>query len=506
MNYEDKLWIASNENKISILPNMANRHGLIAGATGTGKTITLKVLAESFSDAGVPVFVSDIKGDLSGMSMPGVDSEGMQKRIAKFGLADTGFTYRPYPTNYWDVFGKKGTPIRATVSEMGPLLLSHIMGLNATQEGILNIIFKVADDQQLLLLDLKDLRSMVQYVGEHAAEYKTTYGNISTASIGAIQRGLLILEQQGAEKFFGEPALDMRDWIQTDADGRGFIQVMNCEELFLKPQLYAAFLLWMLSEIYELLPEAGDLDKPKLVFFFDEAHLLFNDAPKELLTKVEQVVRLIRSKAVGVYFISQNPTDVPDTILSQLGNRVQHALRAYSPSDQKAVKVAAETFRPNPAFKTEEVITELGTGEALVSFLDEHGAPGMVERAFILPPQSLMGPVDAAVMTQMIATSSMGQKYNQMIDRESAYEKLAEKAEQEHKAAEEEAAEETEEKEEKHMSASKTRKAAEKKTTAAKKRQTKAIENVAKSAVNSFGRQAASSLVRGLFGILKKSL
>lgn len=493
MYYQDKIWMGQGDEAICLLPGMANRHGLIAGATGTGKTITLKVMAESFSDAGVPVFLSDIKGDLSGMSQPGVDSEGMQKRIAKFGLKDTGFTYKGYPTNYWDVFGKKGTPIRATVSEMGPMLLAHIMGLNDTQEGILNIIFKVADDQQLLLLDLKDLKAMVQYVGEHAAEFKTEYGNVSTASIGAIQRSLLTLEQQGAEKFFGEPALDMRDWLKTNTDGRGFIQVLNCEELFLQPQLYSAFLLWMLSEIYELLPEAGDMDKPKLVFFFDEAHLLFNDAPKELLNKVEQVVRLIRSKGVGVYFISQNPTDIPDSILSQLGNRIQHALRGYSPTDQKAIKVAAETFRPNPAFDTQTAITECGTGEAVISFLDEKGAPGIVQKASILPPESQMGPVDASIMTQMIASGEMGTKYNTVVDRESAYEKLQAKANASQAA------------EEKKIAAEAKKLAAEeKREEAAKKKQAKEVEKVAKSILGTVGRQATRSLVRGLFGVLKK--
>ena len=421
------IWMAKNDNPINLLPQMANRHGLICGATGTGKTITLKVMAEAFSDAGVPVFLSDIKGDLSGMSQPGVDSEGMQKRIAKFGLAEAGFSYKAYPTRYWDVFGKKGTPIRATVSEMGPLLFSRILGLNDTQEGILNIIFKIADDQNLLLLDLKDLKAMVQFVGDNAAQYKTSYGNISTASIGAIQRGILTLQQQGAEDFFGEPALDIRDWMQCDPSGRGFINDMNCEQLFQQPALYSTFLLWMLSEIYDALHEIGDPEKPKLVFFFDEAHLLFNDAPKELLTKIEQVVRLIRSKGVGIYFITQNPTDIPDTVLSQLGNRIEHALRAYSPADMKAVKVAAETFRANPAFDTQQAIQECGTGEALIQFLDEKGAPSMVQRAFILPPQSLMGPVDPAIMTQMVATGEMGKKYNAPVDRQSAYELLTNK-------------------------------------------------------------------------------
>ncbi|MBQ0059222.1 MAG: DUF853 family protein, partial [Lachnospiraceae bacterium] len=318
MYFDNQLWIAKNDNKICMLPSMANRHGLICGATGTGKTITLKVLAESFSDAGVPCFVSDIKGDLSGMSKPGVDSEGMQKRIERFGLAEANFTYKSYPTSYWDVFGKKGTPVRATVSEMGPLLLGRIMGLNEVQEGILNIIFRIADDQNLLLLDLKDLKAMTQYVGDNASAYKTQYGNIAAASIGAIQRAILKLEDQGGDIFFGEPALEISDWIRCDEDGRGYVNVMNCEQLFQQPQLYATFLLWMLSEIYNLMPEVGDPEKPKFVFFFDEAHLLFNNASREMLEKVEQVVRLIRSKGVGIYFISQNPSDIPNTVLSQL--------------------------------------------------------------------------------------------------------------------------------------------------------------------------------------------
>ena len=421
---ENKIWMAKNDERQYLLPEMANRHGLICGATGTGKTITLKVMAEAFSDAGVPVFVSDIKGDLSGMSVPGVDSESMQKRIARFGLAEAGWEYKAYPTRYWDVFGEKGTPIRATVSEMGPLLLSRILDLNDTQEGILNIIFRIADDQNLLLLDLKDLQSMVRFVGDNAAAYKTTYGNIAAASIGAIQRAILRLEEQGGDTFFGEPALDIKDWMQCDADGRGFINDMNCEKLFQQPQLYSTFLLWMLSEIYNTMPEIGDPEKPKFVFFFDEAHLLFNDAPKQLLQKVEQVVRLIRSKGVGVYFITQTPSDIPDTVLAQLGNRIEHALRAYSPAELKAIKAAAQTFRQNPAFDTVQAIQECGTGEALVQFLDEKGAPRIVERAFILPPQSQMGVADEAHMMHMIATGDMGLKYNQAIDRESAYELL----------------------------------------------------------------------------------
>lgn len=428
MFYNDLIWMAKNENPIFLLPRMANRHGLVTGATGTGKTITIKVMAEAFSDAGVSVFLSDIKGDLTGMSVPGADSEDMQKRIAKFGLAEAGWQYRPYPTTYWDVFGKKGTPVRTTVSDMGPMLLSRLMGLTDVQEGILTIIFKIADDQNLLILDLKDLRAVVQAVGDNAADYRTTYGNITTASIGAIQRGLLKLEEQGANQFFGEPALDIMDWIRTDADGRGMVNVLNCEQLFQQPDLYAAFLLWMLSELYEALPEVGDLDKPKIVFFFDEAHILFDLNSKELLSKVEQVVRLIRSKGVGVYFISQSPTDIPDSVLGQLGNKIQHALRAYTPSDHKAVRAAAQSFVVNPEFKTEEAITQLGTGEALVSFLDEKGAPTMVQRAKILPPQSLMGPCDEAYLNQAIAAGDMGIKYNTAYDRESAYELLTGKA------------------------------------------------------------------------------
>lgn len=424
MFYEDKIWMAKNEERIFLLPPLANRHGLVTGATGTGKTITIKVMAEAFSDAGVPVFLSDIKGDLTGMSVPGNATEDMQKRVEKFGLNEAGWEYKSYPTTYWDVFGKKGIPVRTTVSEMGPMLLSRLMGLTDVQEGVLMIIFKIADDQGLLILDLKDLRAVVQAVGDNAADYKTSYGNIATASIGAIQRGLLKLEEQGGELFFGEPALDIRDWMRLDADGRGMINVLNCEELFQVPDLYATFLLWMLSELYETLPEVGDLEKPKMVFFFDEAHLLFKLNSKELLSKVEQVVRLIRSKGVGVYFISQSPTDIPNSVLGQLGNKIQHALRAYTPADQKAVRAAAQSFVVNPEFKTEEMITQLGTGEALVSFLDEKGAPTMVQCAKILPPQSLMGPCEESLLQNAVMGSDMGAKYNTAVDRESAYELL----------------------------------------------------------------------------------
>ena len=416
--------MAMNEQPLYLLPKMAARHGLITGATGTGKTVSVKVMAEAFSDAGVPVFLSDIKGDLSGMSQPGIDSESMQERIARFGLNSCGWQFKGFPTSYWDVWAQKGMPVRATISEMGPMLLSRLMDLSDAQEGVLNIIFKIADDQGLLLLDLKDLRAVVQAVGDHASDYKTTYGNIATSTIGAIQRGLLELESQGADSFFGEPSLDINDWMRRDAEGRGYINVLNCENLFQRPDLYAAFLLWMLSELYECLPEVGDLDKPKMVFFFDEAHTLFKNKSKELLNKVEQVVRLIRSKGVGVYFITQNPADIPDSVLSQLGNKIQHALHAYTPSDQKAVRAAAQSFAVNPDLKTEEVIPQLENGEALVSFLDENGAPSMVQRAYILPPQSFMGTIDTGVITSLTAADSLYSKYAQAIDRESAYELL----------------------------------------------------------------------------------
>ena len=424
MYFDDKIWMAKNDEKVNLLLKMSNRHGLVTGATGTGKTITVKVMAESFSDAGVSVFLSDIKGDLTGMSQPGINTEDMQKRIEKFGLDEAGWEYKGYPTTYWDVFAQKGIPVRATISEMGPMLLSRLMGLSDVQEAVLSVIFKIADDQGLLILDLKDLRTVVQAVGDHAADYKTSYGNITTASIGSIQRGLLKLESQGADKFFGEPALDIMDWMRCDNLGRGVINVLNCEELFQKPDLYTAYLLWMLSELYETLPEVGDADKPKIVFFFDEAHLLFNIDSKELQDKVVQVVKLVRSKGVGVYFISQSPTDIPNQVLAQLGNKVQHALRAYTPADQKAVRAAAQSFVVNPEFKTEEAITQLGTGEALVSFLDEKGAPSMVQRAKILPPQSQMGIIDNNLLSELIASSDMFEKYFRTIDRESAYELL----------------------------------------------------------------------------------
>ncbi len=387
-----KIWLCQNaQGGIYMTPKMANRHGLIAGATGTGKTVTLKVLAESFSEMGVPVFLADIKGDVSGMCLAGEDSEGFRKRLKnKLGL-ETEWNFAGYPVRFFDVYGAKGHPVRTTISEMGPELLSRLLELNETQTGVMSIIFRVADEENLLLLDLKDLRSMVQYVGDNAAEFKTKYGNVSAQSIGAIQRALLRLEDQGGNIFFGEPALDIKDWFATAADGRGIINMLHCTELFQRPLLYSTFLLWMLSELYEMMPEAGDLDKPKMVFFFDEAHLIFKDAPKSLLDKVEQIVRLIRSKGIGVYFITQLPADIPDNVLSQLGNKLQHALRAYTPKDQKALKSAAQSFRANPDIDAEKALSELGTGEVLVSLLDEEGIPTMVQRAWVMPPRSFFG-------------------------------------------------------------------------------------------------------------------
>jgi uncharacterized protein len=410
------------EQEVALLPQFANRHGLIAGATGTGKTVTLQKLAESFADIGVPVFMADVKGDLSGLGAAGKPSDKLQQRLAELGIAD--WAPRQNTVTLWDVFGEAGHPLRATISDMGPLLIARLLGLNEVQAGVLQIAFKLADDKGLLLLDLKDLRAIVQFVGEHASELTAEYGNVSAASVGAIQRGLLTLEQQGGDKFFGEPMLNIADLMQTDGDGRGVINILAADKLYNAPKLYASFLLWLLAELFEQLPEAGDLDKPKLVFFFDEAHLLFNDAPPALLEKIEQVVRLIRSKGVGIYFVTQNPLDVPDAVLGQLGNRVQHALRAFTPRDQKAVKVAAETLRANPAIDAEAAITALGVGEALISFLDAKGVPGIVEQALVLPPASRIGPLAADERNAAINASLVYGVYEQTLDRESAYEKL----------------------------------------------------------------------------------
>ena len=374
--------------------SMANRHGLISGASGTGKTITMKVMAESFSDAGVPVFLCDVKGDVSGLCVPGAQNEGMEKRIDKFGIRDC-FEYKAYPTCFWDIYGEGGHPVRATISDMGPDILSRILGLTEAQQGVLNIVFKIADDNGLMLIDLKDLRAMLSYVNDHKAEFIVKYGNIATQSLGGIQRALIPLETQGGDLFFGEPALDIRDWMRCDYNGKGIINILDCVKLVQNPTLYASFLLWLMAELFENLPEVGDADKPRLVFFFDEAHLLFSDAPKVLVQKIEQVVKLIRSKGVGIYFVTQSPSDIPNSVLAQLSGKVQHALRAYTPTEQKAVKAAANSMRPNPKFKAEDVIMELGVGEALISFLDDDGIPQPVQRTSVICPQSLMAAADA---------------------------------------------------------------------------------------------------------------
>src|SRR5271155_912441 len=414
--------IAKGAEELYLLPGMSNRHGLVAGATGTGKTVTLQVMAEALSSIGVPVFAADVKGDLSGISQAGKSSPKFDARVKALGLGDWSFA--GCPVVFWDVFGKQGHPVRATVSEMGPLLLSRILNLNDTQSGVLTLVFKIADDSGLLLLDMKDLQAMLQHVGDSSKEYQTQYGNISAASIGAIQRGLVALGQQGGDLFFGEPALNIDDLLQVDASGKGVVNILAADKLLQSPQLYATFLLWLMSELFEKLPEVGDPEKPKLVFFFDEAHLLFNDLPSVLQNRIEQVVRLIRSKGVGVYFVTQNPIDVPDTVLGQLGNRVQHALRAFTPRDQKAVAAAAQTFRPNPKLDTAKAIMELGKGEALVSFLEGNGTPAMVERVLICPPSARIGPITPEERKAIIDNSPVKGKYDTPIDSESAYEIL----------------------------------------------------------------------------------
>ncbi|MBI5060238.1 DUF853 family protein [candidate division KSB1 bacterium] len=422
------LIIARGERDLELVPKRANRHGLIAGATGTGKTVTLQVMAERFSHHGVPVFVSDVKGDVSGVSRAGGGNPKVASRIQQLGLQ--GFSHSACPVTFWDLFGEQGHPVRTTISDMGPLLLSRLLNLNETQSGVLNIVFQAADDNGLLLLDLKDLRAMLDDVSRNAKTLSSQYGHVSAASVGAIQRGLLTLDQQGGEQFFGEPALDLDDLLQTDAGGKGVVNVLAADKLMQSPQLYATFLLWLLSELFERLPEVGDPERPKLVFFFDEAHLLFDDAPDALQEKIEQVVRLIRSKGVGVYFVTQNPLDLPDKVLGQLGNRVQHALRAFTPADQKAVRAAAQTFRANPKLDTEKAILELGIGEGLVSFLDESGTPGIVERALIYPPMSHIGPITPEERKQHMASSLVAGQYEKQVDRESAYELLKQRGEQ----------------------------------------------------------------------------
>ena len=504
---EKKIWLATGENRVYLEPSMANRHGLIAGATGTGKTVTLKVIAESFSDMGVPVFLADIKGDLSGMCEAGAENKHIRRSIDNMHIEN--FTYTPYPVRFFDVYGKKGHPVRTTISDMGPELLGRLLALSDVQCGVLRIVFRIADDKGLLLLDLKDLRSMVQHVGDNADEYRLKYGNVSPQSIGAIQRALLSLEDAGGDIFFGEPMLDIRDWFRWDEnDGRGIMNILECSELFQHPLLYSTFLLWMLSELYEFLPEAGDLEKPKIAFFFDEAHLLFNDAPKALLEKVEQVVRLIRSKGVSVWFITQNPSDVPESVLGQLGNRVQHALRAYTPNEQRAVRYAARSFRSNPAFDTERTLQELGVGEALVSVLDVKGVPTVVEKAGILPPRSSMNAVNESVLQSVVKASPLSVKYDKPLDRESAYEMLAAAREEAEKAAERQAEEERKQAEKEAKAAAKTasrstsRSTSAKKTT--KKKSSSVVGKAVSSTVSSMGREIGRQLIRGLFGTFKK--
>jgi len=479
MNQLDQLPIAKAEEFLGILPRMANRHGLIAGATGTGKTVTLRVLAEHFSRIGVPVFMADVKGDLSGMAQAGGDHPKVMERVAALGLED--FSPQGFPVVFWDLFGEQGHPVRTTVSEMGPLLLARLLDLNPTQTGILTLVFKIADDQGMLLLDLKDLQAMVRYVGDNAKDFRTEYGNVSAASIGAIQRALLTLEQQGAESFFGEPALNLDDLMQTGPGGLGVINILAADRLIQTPKIYATFLLWLISELFEKLPEIGDPAKPRIVFFFDEAHLLFDDPPEALLDKIEQVVRLIRSKGVGIYFVTQNPLDVPDAILGQLGNRVQHALRAYTPRDQKAVRAAAQTFRPNPPLDVEQAITEVGVGEALVSCLNAKGIPVPVERALVCPPASRLRPLNLPERERVRTASLVGTVYDREVDRESAYEQLMARARQKEQAE--------------PPPASRGR-----------SRQTSStgdfFEAAAKSAARSIGTQLGRQIMRGVLGSL----
>ncbi len=514
---DNNIWMAgASDHRQNLLLNKANRHGLITGASGTGKTITLKVMAESFSAAGVPVFLADIKGDLAGMCTPGKDSEDMQARISKFGIE--GWEYTAFPTCFWDVFGEKGLFLRATISDMGPMLLSKLMNLSEVQEEVLNCVFKIADDNQLILVDTKDLKAMLKYVGEHKEDFTAEYGNLTPQSLASIQRNLVSLETLGGETFFSEPMLDINDLFRTDSQGRGYINILDSVRLGQNKTLYSTFMLWLMSELYENMPEVGDLDKPKAVFFFDEAHLLFNDAPKVLIEKIEQVVRLIRSKGVGIYFISQSPSDVPDTILAQLGNKVQHALRAYTPKEQKAVKAAASSFRPNPAFDTEAAITELSTGEALVSFLDESGAPSMVERAKILPPQSLMGTLDDFTRNGFINRDELAKKYLETVDNYTAYEKLSEIETAEYESATAKKQAELQQKQEEKEAAKRAKERSKLITSTAGRiagnTMAAAGRSVAKSVVGSksgvagtllgsLGREAGKSIMRGIFGSMK---
>ena len=489
----------SQDKSLGIYLDKINRHGLIAGATGTGKTISLKVLTEQLSDQGIPVFLADIKGDLASLAKSGLMEGKVAERVESMGLTD--FKNQAYPVRLWDLFQEAGSPVRTTLTEMGPLLLGRLLDLNETQAGILSMAFRIADDQGMALIDMKDLRALLQEMGDHASDYSSQYGNITKQSIGAIQRSLLVLEDQGGDLFFGEPALDLRDFMQVDSQGKGYINILMAQKLFQSPKLYSTFLLWMLSELFEVLPEVGDLPQPKMVFFFDEAHLLFKDAPKAFLEKIEQVVRLIRSKGVGIYFITQNPADLPESILAQLGNRIQHALRAYTPKEIKAVKMAAESFRSNLAFKTEEVITELKVGEALISCLNQEGQPEVVERALIRPPQSYMGTLEDAEVSNLITNSSMEAKYRQAFDRESAFELLQQKVAKQ--AQEDQLAEERArlEKERQALEKEKERQATRRSPgRPAKSTAQKATDSFFSSVTRTLGRE----LVRGLFGSLKK--
>jgi len=487
MDNENGIFVGKGDKPVYLLPRLANRHGLIAGATGTGKTVSLQILAEGFSRMGVPVFMADVKGDLSGMSQAGKAHPKLEARAETIGLDD--YAFESFPVVFWDLFGEQGHRVRTTVSEMGPLLLSRMMGLNDTQEGIMYAVFKMADDQGMLLLDLKDLRSLLVFAGENAKELRLEYGNISGASIGAIQRRLLVLEEEGAEQFLGEPALDIFDFMRTGANGYGNINILAADKLMHTPKLYAVFLLWLLSELFEELPEIGDPDKPRLVFFFDEAHLLFDGAPKALLEKVEQVVRLIRSKGVGVYFVTQNPMDIPDSVLSQLGNRIQHALRAYTPREQKAVRVAADTFRANPAFSAVDAIRELGVGEALVSTLGGKGIPGIVERTLVRPPASRLGPATRAERNAVIEESMLGRRYDKTVDTRSAYEMLKERAEKAADAEERQAAD---------------KQAAKEKPAARRSNRQGVMEAMVKSVVRSMGSSLGRKIARGILGSLMK--
>lgn len=493
------------EEHVKLLSNMSNRHGLIAGATGTGKTITLKVMAEHFSDIGVPVFVSDVKGDIASLAEAGLNNNKIQERLDYIGLKD--YSFQAFPIRLWDVYGKSGHPVRTSITEMGPLLLSKLLNLNDTQNGVLNIAFRVADENGWLLLDIKDLRAMLKYLGDNARDYSLEYGNIAPQSIGAIQRSLLRLEDAGGDLFFGEPSLNIKDLFATDINGKGIINILDSQELFQSPQIYSTLLLWLLSELFEELPEVGDISKPKIVFFFDEAHLLFKDTPKILLERIELVVRLIRSKGVGVFFVTQNPIDIPDTILGQLGNRVQHALRAYSPRDEKAVKSAAETFRSNPNFDTAEVITALKTGEALVSFLDNEGKPNVVQRTLISPPRTFIGTLSGEKRNAIITNSPMFYKYENSIDRESAYEIIGKKYDEISKSLEE--AERLKEEQVQTKLKEKERLALEKKQAKEKREREKARKNnplnkIAKTTISTLTGDIGRKIARGLLGNVKK--